>query len=192
MIKKSPVLWIQTQDRLLSRDEFNVQRLIEFGPSPTLTVMANRTIKMKYEKQDLASNMAREIFCISKHSREIYYQFEDQPAEAASEPAATAAAPVAAAITVAPVAAAAPTSAAAVAVPDEPLKAVETLRALVAQGLKKPLSDVPLSKAIKDLVGGKSTLQNELLGSARKSSSHPSRCSFSVSLFKSPFFCLAY
>jgi len=38
----------------------------------------------------------------------------------------------------------------------------------VAQGLKKSLVDVPLSKAIKDLVGGKSTLQNELLGSARK------------------------
>jgi hypothetical protein len=29
------------------------------------------------------------------------------------------------------------------------------LRALVAQKLKKPLADIPLSKAIKDLVGGK-------------------------------------
>jgi 3-oxoacyl-ACP reductase-like protein len=39
---------------------------------------------------------------------------------------------------------------------------------LVAQGLKKPLKEGPLSKDIKDLIGGKSTLQNELLGCTGK------------------------
>lgn len=48
--------------------------------------------------------------------------------------------------------------------PDEPLKAVDTLRVIIAQKLKKPVSEVPLGKSIKDLVGGKSTLQNEILG----------------------------
>lgn len=166
----SPVLWIQTQDRLFSPEEFNIQRFIEFGPSPTLTGMATRTLKLKYEKHDLASNMTREILCISKHSKEIYYQYEDEAEEMPEEAPAAASASVAApAVTAAPVAVAAPAASAgpAVAVPDEPLKAVETLRVLVAQGLKKPLSEVPLSKAIKDLVGGKSTLQNELLGSAQ-------------------------
>ncbi|KAJ5819647.1 hypothetical protein N7474_005238 [Penicillium riverlandense] len=38
----------------------------------------------------------------------------------------------------------------------------------IAQKLKKSLADVPLSKAIKDLVGGKSTLQNEILGDLGK------------------------
>jgi 3-oxoacyl-ACP reductase-like protein len=51
---------------------------------------------------------------------------------------------------------------------DKPLKAVETLHVLVAQGLKKPSDEVPLSKAIQDLVAVKFTLQNELLSSARK------------------------
>jgi fatty acid synthase subunit alpha len=49
-------------------------------------------------------------------------------------------------------------------VPDAPLKATDTLRAIIAQKLKKPISEIPLGKAIKDLVGGKSTLQNEIVG----------------------------
>ena len=49
-------------------------------------------------------------------------------------------------------------------IPDEPLKAVDTLRIIIAQKLKKPVGEVPLTKSIKDLVGGKSTLQNEILG----------------------------
>jgi fatty acid synthase subunit alpha len=152
---------------LFSHQKYNIERLIEFGPSPTLTGMASRTLKLKYDQQDTAHNMSREILCISKNIKEIYYQYEDEveteaaPA-AVSEP--TAVSPAAVAVA-APVAASGPVAA----VADEPLKAVETLRVLVAQGLKKPLNDVPLSKAIKDLVGGKSTLQNELLGSARKS-----------------------
>ncbi|CAH7689739.1 fatty acid synthase subunit beta [Phakopsora pachyrhizi] len=166
----SPVLWIQTQDRLFSHDEYKVQRFIEFGPSPTLTGMATRTLKLKYEKQDAASSMNREILCISKNMREICYQYEDDAPVADSgdsaSPASAAPAPVA--VVVAPVlSAAAPVAVAVAAVSDQPLQAVETLRVLVAQGLKKPLDEVPLSKSIKDLVGGKSTMQNELLGSAQ-------------------------
>lgn len=165
----SPVLWVQTQDRLFSHKEYNVERLIEFGPSPTLTGMATRTLKLKYEKQDTADNMTRDILCISKNIKEIHYQYEDEPEVVDPPETATAgAAPVAPPTTI--VAAAPPvvvSAGAATAVTDEPVKAVEALRVLVAQGLKKPLADVPLSKAIKDLVGGKSTLQNELLGSAQ-------------------------
>ncbi|KAI7955320.1 hypothetical protein MJO28_005720 [Puccinia striiformis f. sp. tritici] len=164
----SPVLWIQTQDQLFSHHKYNIERLIEFGPSPTLTGMASRTLKLKFDKQDTAHNMSREILCISKNIKEIYYQYEDE-VEAEAAPASsnepTVASPVAVAVA-APVAVAAGSGPVA-SVADEPLQAVETLRVLVAQGLKKPLSDVPLSKAIKDLVGGKSTLQNELLGSAQ-------------------------
>jgi hypothetical protein len=35
---------------------------------------------------------------------------------------------------------------------------------IIAQKLKKKIEEIPLSKSIKDLVGGKSTLQNEILG----------------------------
>jgi fatty acid synthase subunit alpha len=46
---------------------------------------------------------------------------------------------------------------------DVPIKANDILNVIVAQKLKK-VEEVPLSKSIKDLVGGKSTLQNEILG----------------------------
>ncbi|POW22592.1 hypothetical protein PSHT_01075 [Puccinia striiformis] len=155
-----PVLWIQTQHQLFSHHKYNIKRLIEFGPSPTLTGMASRTLKLKFDKQDTAHNMSRKILCISKNIKEIYYQYEDEVEAEAAPPSSnesTVASPVAVAASSGPV----------TSVADEPLQAVKTLRVLAAQGLKKPLSDVPLSKVIKDLVGGKSTLQNELLGSAQ-------------------------
>ena len=44
------------------------------------------------------------------------------------------------------------------------IKAINILLVIVAQKLKKQVDKIPLSKSIKDLVGGKSTLQNEILG----------------------------
>jgi 3-oxoacyl-ACP reductase-like protein len=38
------------------------------------------------------------------------------------------------------------------------------LNIIVAQKLKEKVEEVPVSKSIKDLVGGKPTLQNEILG----------------------------
>ena len=43
----SPVRWIETQDVLFTR--YNFERFIEIGPSPTLTSMATRTLKAKYD-----------------------------------------------------------------------------------------------------------------------------------------------
>ncbi|KAJ3768529.1 hypothetical protein FB446DRAFT_815774, partial [Lentinula raphanica] len=129
----SPVRWIQTQDLLFSH--FKFERLIELGPSPTLTGMATRTLKAKCEVEDDCVSLKREILCHAKHSKEIYYMFEDEAVaetEPVAEPAAAAAAPTA-------------TPAAAVPVP-------------------KQAGDISTSKSIKDLVGGKSTLQNEVLG----------------------------
>ncbi|KAF7348641.1 Fatty acid synthase subunit alpha [Mycena venus] len=63
----------------------------------------------------------------------------------------------------APVAATAP-SGPSVTNEDVPIKAIDILSIIVAQKLKKRVDEVLLSKSIKDLVGGKSTLQNEILG----------------------------
>lgn len=74
------------------------------------------------------------------------------------------AAPVAVAATPAPAAAAPSPAAAAASVEDVPIKPIEIVTAIVAQKLKKKADEVPLWKSIKDLVGGKPTLQNEILG----------------------------
>ncbi|KAG5999203.1 hypothetical protein E4U54_001993 [Claviceps lovelessii] len=171
----SPVRWIETQDVFLA--ERTAERIVEIGPADTLGVMAKRTLASKYEAYDAAKSVQRQILCYNKDAKEIYYDVdiieeESEPAAASSAPgpdAGASAAPAAAAAAAAPVAAApAPSAGPAAQVPDQPVPAVDIVRALIAQKLKKPLLEVPLSKAIKDLVGGKSTLQNEILGDLGK------------------------
>lgn len=163
----SPVRWIETQDLLFTH--YNFERLVEIGPSPTLSGMANRTQKLKYEALDTAQAITRTVLCHAKNQKEIYYEMEDEVEEtpasaeesapASAAPSAPAPAAVAAAPAPAPAAGGAPAD-----VPDEPLQATDTLRIIIAQKLKKSVAEVQLSKSIKDLVGGKSTLQNEILG----------------------------
>ncbi|KAH7160244.1 hypothetical protein B0J13DRAFT_617024 [Dactylonectria estremocensis] len=165
----SPVRWIETQDVFLG--DRTAERVVEIGPADTLGVMAKRTLASKYEAYDAAKSVQRQILCYNKDAKEIYYEADpevDEPEPVAASPS-EAAAPAAAA-TATPAAAAPPPPGAgpAAAIADEPVQAVNIVRALIAQKLKKPLLEVPLSKAIKDLVGGKSTLQNEILGDLGK------------------------
>ena len=166
----SPVRWIETQDVILEANR--TERIVEIGPADTLGGMARRTIASKYEAYDAATSASRQVLAYNKDAKEIYYDVDPVDEEAAptanseqspgpTVPSSTPAAPTPAA---APSASAGP----AAAVPDAPVAAVDVLRSLVAQKLKKPLADIPLSKAIKDLVGGKSTLQNEILGDLGK------------------------
>ncbi|KAJ5254769.1 hypothetical protein N7505_009920 [Penicillium chrysogenum] len=165
----SPVRWIETQDVILA--EQRTERIVEIGPADTLGGMARRTLASKYEAYDAATSVQRQILCYNKDANEIYYDVEpvEEEPEAAAEPAsspAPGAAPAAAPAAGAPPPP--PSAGPAAAVEDAPVTAVDILRTLVAQKLKKSLADVPLSKAIKDLVGGKSTLQNEILGDLGK------------------------
>jgi fatty acid synthase subunit alpha, fungi type len=154
----SPVRWIETQDVILA--EKTTERIVEIGPADTLGVMAKRTLASKYEAYDAAKSVQRQILCYNKDAKEIYYDVdpvEEEPAPAAgsSDSAPT---PSASASKSAPIAApapSAPSAGPAAQVPDAPVGAVDIVRALIAQKLKKPLMDIPLSKAIKDLVGGK-------------------------------------
>ena len=149
----SPVRWIETQDVFLA--EKTAERIVEVGPADTLGVMAKRTLASKYEAYDAAKGVQRQILCYNKDAKEIYYDVdpvEEEPepvAAVASSSAPAAAAPAAAA------AAPAPSAGPAASVPDAPVQAVDIVRSLVAQKLKKSVGEIPLGKAIKDLVGGK-------------------------------------
>jgi fatty acid synthase subunit alpha len=152
----SPVRWIETQDVFLA--EKTAERIVEIGPADTLGVMAKRTLASKYEAYDAAKSVQRQILCYNKDAKEIYYDVdpvEDEPEPAAPAATSSSAAPAAASTAAAAPAPAAPSAGPAAAVADEPVKAVEIVRSLIAQKLKKPLMDIPLSKAIKDLVGGR-------------------------------------
>jgi fatty acid synthase subunit beta len=159
----SPVHWIDTQDNLFMK--FNFEHFIEVGPCPTLTGMVTRTLRAKYDPGDDSINHARSILCHAKNAKKIYYRCEDEVeappvTESASEvTVAAAVSPVPAAITAAPSPATAATS-----IEDVPIKAVDVLLVVIAQKLKKKVDEVLLSKSIQELVGGKSTLQHEILG----------------------------
>lgn len=165
----SPVRWIETQDVILA--EKRTERIVEIGPADTLGGMARRTLASKYEAYDAATSVQRQILCYNKDAKEVYYDVDPVEEEPEAPPAAStpaAAVPMAGTAAPASVAPPPPSAGPAAAVEDAPVTAVDVLRTLVAQKLKKALSDVPLSKAIKDLVGGKSTLQNEILGDLGK------------------------
>ncbi|KAF3767970.1 hypothetical protein M406DRAFT_70070 [Cryphonectria parasitica EP155] len=163
----SPVRWIETQDVFLA--EKTAERIVEVGPADTLGVMAKRTLASKYEAFDAAKSVQRQILCYNKDAKEIYYDVDPIEEEPEPTPAAPAAASSSAAPAAAPAAAApAPSAGPAAQVPDAPVTAMDIVRSLIAQKLKKSYAEIPLSKAIKDLVGGKSTLQNEILGDLQK------------------------
>lgn len=155
----SPVRWIETQDVILA--EKVTERIVEIGPADTLGGMAKRTLASKYEAYDAAKSVQRQILCYNKDAKEIYYDVDpavDEPEPAAGGGAASVPSPSSAPLpSSAPQAAAAPpppSAGPAAAVADAPVSAVDIVRTLIAQKLKKPLTDIPLSKAIKDLVGG--------------------------------------
>lgn len=157
----SPVRWIETQDVILA--DKRAERIVEIGPADTLGGMAKRTLASKYEAFDAALSVQRQILCYNKDAKEIYYDVDPVEEEATPEagddgaPAASSSsipAPSSAPIAVAPPSAG---SGPATAVADVPVQAVDIVRCLIAQKLKKPLAEIPLSKAIKDLVGGQST-----------------------------------
>ena len=153
----SPVRWIETQDVILA-DKLS-ERIVEVGPADTLGGMAKRTLASKYEAYDAAKSVQRQILCYNKDAKEIYYDVDPvvEEAPAASGGDAPASSPSGPAPSSAPAAAApalAPSNGPAAAVTDVPVQAVDIVRSLIAQKLKKPLADIPLSKAIKDLVGG--------------------------------------
>lgn len=156
----SPVRWIETQDVVLA--EQRTERIVEIGPADTLGGMARRTLASKYEAYDAATSVQRQILCYNKDAKEIYYDVDPIEEEEVAAPAASTPAAGAAPAAAAPAQAAAPpppSAGPAAAVEDAPVTAVDVLRSLVAQKLKKSLADVPLSKAIKDLVGGEFELR---------------------------------
>lgn len=129
------------------------------GGVDTLGGMARRTLAAKYESYDAALSLQRQILCYNKDVKEIYYDVEPQaeeveaPAES-STPSQSSTTAVPAQTAPAAASAPAPSAGPAAQIADEPVKAIDIVRALVAQKLKKQLLEVPLSMAIKDLVNG--------------------------------------
>ncbi|KAK8076207.1 hypothetical protein PG994_003479 [Apiospora phragmitis] len=169
----SPVKWVDTQDAILC--DLATERLIEVGPAETLVNMAKKTMKADYDIQDVALGLRRELLSHKKNADAIYYRniAEETPSATTAALAATSlstssAAP-AQALAAPPPPPQAPTAgAAAVELPPKPLTPTDTITVLVAVALKKASSEIDVSQTIKALCGGRSTVQNEIIGDLTK------------------------
>ncbi|KAK8022507.1 fatty acid synthase alpha subunit FasA [Apiospora rasikravindrae] len=143
----SPVKWVDTQDAILS--DLATERLIEVGPAETLVNMAKKTMKADYDIQDVALGLRRELLSHKKNADAIYYRTVAEETPSAAAPAPT-------------------TDPAPAQAPAAPLTPTDTITVLVAVALKKASSEIDMSQTIKALCGGRSTVQNEIIGDLTK------------------------
>ena len=129
-----------------------------------LTGMAVHIFKAKYEAKDDSTSRVCHIFSASKDQKEIYYQFEDEPditleSDAPAKTTTSAPLPIAAVPAMVATPTPPPTTANPVAgIGDVLIHAVDVLAVIISQILRKQLNEILLSKSIKDLPNGKSTL----------------------------------
>ncbi|KAE8828688.1 hypothetical protein PTNB85_07876 [Pyrenophora teres f. teres] len=160
-----PVQWIKTQDLILGSQD--TERLIEIGPTTTLANMAKRTVNLKYAHRDMAQNTQRQFLNFQQNIDAISYNEHittsdvilEQPANIAPPGAEhkdmsttiTASAPQILHVPIEPL-------------QDTPVNPIEIISTVVAAALKKPMDALEMKKSIKALAGGRSTLQNEIIG----------------------------
>ncbi|KAJ2819687.1 fatty acid synthase alpha subunit Lsd1, partial [Coemansia furcata] len=161
----SPVQWIDTQDILFGK--LGVRRLVEVGATPVLSGMATKTLK----SESFAGKHA-DVLHIERDRDAVYYA-QQRPEVVESTPSAITAQPEqptlpATTAVVEPIAPAVQSSSSATPLVDVPLLALDVVHALVTHKLKRSLGDISTAKSIKSLVGGKSTLQNEIVGDLHK------------------------
>ncbi|KAI1146573.1 hypothetical protein F4825DRAFT_456355 [Nemania diffusa] len=172
------LLAIETQDAILG--EIGAERIVEIGPSNILTNMMKRTWQDKFHEEDLARNMTRRILGPQGDHAEMYYlhaennDVEEAPARTASSDSVQKATGTSSLPAPSPVIETQPT--ANQSQPNIPVAEVLDIETPVASivlavlgtKLKKKTSEISLSSTISSLVGGRSTLTNEIIGDLHK------------------------
>jgi fatty acid synthase subunit alpha len=163
------VRWIQTQDILLK--DLKVQNLVEVGPVSTLINMLRRTLQNEdYVIHDSALGLRRKLLSYRDHAADIHRGFTsttDLKTETVEAPPQSSPPPVAP-----PVSSSSPPPAAVAEtptpsqpnMPDASASAQEIVLAIISQKLDRALGADDLRKSVKQLCGGRSTMQNEIIG----------------------------
>ncbi|KAJ2524911.1 fatty acid synthase alpha subunit Lsd1 [Coemansia sp. RSA 2049] len=180
----SPVRWIETQQKLFTKP-LAATRLIEIGPNSTLCRMAEATVALmalddKVEVLHVLSNQ-HEVFGADSQktsscqieeplSLPVETETEIPPTYTKDESSGSGSESSGSDDDshVFGTAAEAGTKAETVDVVDIPLTALDVIRTIIAQKLRIPISAVNASQSVRELAGGKSTLQNEILGDLLK------------------------
>ena len=146
---------IDTQDVILGQKM--AKRVVEVGATETLTGMAKRTLKAKYETFDAANSIRRKFLSSAKNQKEICYEVD--PVEEQPEAKMEASAPISDPLPTQQVNSPSKTvpsnvSYKPISSPDAPVLASDVIRVLTAQKLKRPFEDISLRESIRDLVKG--------------------------------------
>ncbi|KAL4974119.1 3-oxoacyl-synthase [Aspergillus desertorum] len=160
----SPVRWVETQQQLF-RGESCIQRFVEIGPRTILSTMAKKSASIQQAHRPSARWSDPEFLSYHDNRPEILYQYQSdlalpplqQPTQHPVEPTTHLDPPRHASPSK-------PLPVNAVPSADLTLQAVHVILAMTAQKLRRRFDQVPVEKTIRDLSGGKSTLQNELTG----------------------------
>ncbi|PKY00463.1 3-oxoacyl-synthase [Aspergillus campestris IBT 28561] len=169
----SPVRWIETQTQLLHALP-SIERFVEVGPRTTLATMAKRSSSKYYAAFAPSQWSQIQFLSSSDNSDEIFYRYTDadQSLKLSLTPA-----PQIQTIENSAGKCLSDTRPRIKALPppsfqtekaaprvDMALSTAHVVLAMTAQKLRRPFYQVPMNKTIRDLSGGKSTLQNELVG----------------------------
>ena len=167
-----PVEWIRTQDTMFR--DLEAKRLIELGPTPTLSGMAQRTLAAEpYGKegdiQVLSWASSKDEDAIYERALNEYKSASDiidEREEAALKAeAAAAAAEATPTESETPAPTPMPTPAPSSGAPaDSSVTAEHALRVILALKFKKSLADITGDTTLKALSAGKSAIQNEVMG----------------------------
>ncbi|KAI9045886.1 3-oxoacyl-synthase [Aspergillus affinis] len=166
----SPVRWIETQNELLKKHP-SIRRFIEIGPRTTLATMAKKSAS-KHALRSPAEGSQLEFLSYQDQQDEIFFRYPEPEPHRVTEKSLLAPISSSAAPAVIPVAQShkeqpkqeSVTSIGCIPSVEVSLSASHIVLAMTAQKLQRPFDQVSTQKTIRDLSGGKSTLQNELTG----------------------------
>ncbi|KAL4930381.1 uncharacterized protein BDV17DRAFT_46177 [Aspergillus undulatus] len=161
----SPVRWVETQQHLL-RSKPCIQRFVEVGPRTILATMAKKSANIHSNTNPSSKWTNPEFFSYHDNQQEIMYQYQTDPViEPTSPPSQVPVEKIAPRpFPQEPLSTAKSFPLRAVPSADLSLQASHVVLAMTAQKLRRRFDQVPVEKTIRDLSGGKSTLQNELTG----------------------------
>lgn len=153
---------IETQKAFLHETPI-IERYVEVGPSRVLANMAKKQAAMEQHAE--SHTVTRQFLSSSENRKEIFYQYDDVEPESVTAVAAPSAktAPSAESPTPSIVAETSPRvetgsfpTIAGATVDDIPMTATDIVLAVVAQKLRKQFDEIPISKSIQELSGGRS------------------------------------
>ncbi|KIL87769.1 hypothetical protein FAVG1_08646 [Fusarium avenaceum] len=161
------LLAIETQDVLLK--DKDVHRMVEIGPSNTLVSMAKKTISRKYHEHDAALPKPRTLQSYQEDASDICYERKASrtpPAEpqTAQEVFKSNGPYVSDTRNRLPKPDKSTTVTMTSKIDDEPIAPGDVVVAIVAQKLRKKFGEIDCLKSIKSLCGGRSTMENEIIG----------------------------